>query len=140
MQKMANSNVLIVGMKGLGVEIGAALITPFQALQFPTVSLCTTAKGRVSGWREVRRHSRPRAHRSGRSGHAGAAPRPYPCSPAGERERVQFFLRPEDIGKPRDAAMEKRLAELNSYVPVSVLGGDLTEAAISRFQVWHPGL
>ena len=35
----------------------------------------------------------------------------------------QFFLRTEDIGKPRAAATLPRLAELNAYVPVRDLGG-----------------
>ncbi|KAI8805595.1 hypothetical protein BJ742DRAFT_748592 [Cladochytrium replicatum] len=47
----------------------------------------------------------------------------------------QFFLREEDVGKPRAAASLQRLAELNSYVPVRVLSGELTEEAISKFQV-----
>ena len=40
---------------------------------------------------------------------------------------MQFFLRQEDIGKPRAAATLPRLAELNAYVPVRDLGGKAGE-------------
>ena len=33
---------------------------------------------------------------------------------------AQFFLRPEDVGKPRAEVTAPRLAELNSYTPVTV--------------------
>ena len=47
----------------------------------------------------------------------------------------QFFLRESDIGQPRDASTLPRLAELNRYVPVSVLKGQLDKEAINQFQV-----
>ena len=47
----------------------------------------------------------------------------------------QFFLRESDIGKPRDASTAPRLAELNSYVPVRVLGGSLSKDNLAKFQV-----
>ncbi|KAG1755957.1 hypothetical protein EDB19DRAFT_1663894 [Suillus lakei] len=40
----------------------------------------------------------------------------------------QYFLREEDIGKPRAAATLPRLAELNAYVPVRNLGGNAGQA------------
>ncbi|CAJ0755253.1 721_t:CDS:10 [Entrophospora sp. SA101] len=48
---------------------------------------------------------------------------------------TQFFLREEDIGKPRAIVSASRLAELNHYVPVSVLDGELTNDKIKNFQV-----
>jgi ubiquitin-activating enzyme E1 len=44
-------------------------------------------------------------------------------------------LHAEDIGKPRAQACVARLAELNNYVPVSVLEGSLDEAALGAQQV-----
>ncbi|KAJ2049130.1 E1 ubiquitin-activating protein, partial [Coemansia sp. S2] len=38
----------------------------------------------------------------------------------------QFFLHSEDVGKPRAQVSAPRLAELNQYVPVSVLDKELT--------------
>jgi len=32
----------------------------------------------------------------------------------------QFFLRPEDVGKPRDEVSAPRVAELNAYTPVHI--------------------
>lgn len=49
---------------------------------------------------------------------------------------TQFFLRPEDVGKPRAQATAPRLAELNAYVPVRVLEEpSLTPEVLARFQV-----
>lgn len=52
---------------------------------------------------------------------------------------AQFFLREEDVGKPRAEAAVRRLAELNAYVPVRNLGGEpgkeITTAMIAGFQV-----
>lgn len=51
----------------------------------------------------------------------------------------QFFLRQEDIGKPRAEAAVSRLSELNAYVPVRNLGGqpgkEITVDLIKGFQV-----
>ncbi|KAI8450963.1 hypothetical protein BY996DRAFT_4586669 [Phakopsora pachyrhizi] len=95
MQKMANSNVLIVGMKGLGVEIAK--------------NVC------LAGVKSVTIHD----------------PAPTVKSDLGS----QFFLRESDIGKPRDVSSQLRLAELNSYVPVRVLGKELTVENLKGFQV-----
>lgn len=48
---------------------------------------------------------------------------------------AQFYLKEQDIGKPRAAACVPKLAELNRYVSVSVATGELTEAMLSAFQV-----
>ena len=47
----------------------------------------------------------------------------------------QFFLTVEDAGKNRAEACSARLAELNSYVPVTVNTSPLTEDFIAQFQV-----
>lgn len=47
----------------------------------------------------------------------------------------QFFFTEEDIGKNCADTSFPRLAELNSYVKVDVLAGELTEKALQRFQV-----
>ncbi|KAA1074144.1 hypothetical protein PGT21_008632 [Puccinia graminis f. sp. tritici] len=95
MQKMANSDVLIVGMKGLGVEIAK--------------NIC------LAGVKSVTIHD----------------PAPTCQADLG----TQFFLRDSDIGKPRDHSTQPRLAELNSYVPVRVLGKELTKDVLKSFQV-----
>ncbi|XP_024904746.1 ubiquitin-like modifier-activating enzyme 1 isoform X4 [Pteropus alecto] len=47
----------------------------------------------------------------------------------------QFYLREEDVGKNRAEVSQPRLAELNSYVPVSTYTGALVEDFLSGFQV-----
>jgi ubiquitin-activating enzyme E1 len=55
---------------------------------------------------------------------------------------VQFFLREEDVGKPRADVTVPRLAELNAYVPVRVLNGQaghpISVELIQGFQVLMP--
>ncbi|XP_008682072.1 ubiquitin-like modifier-activating enzyme 1, partial [Ursus maritimus] len=46
----------------------------------------------------------------------------------------QFYLREEDIGKNRAEVSQPRLAELNSYVPVSTYTGALVEDFLCGFQ------
>lgn len=48
---------------------------------------------------------------------------------------AQFFLRHEDIGKPKAAVTHSRLAELNSYVPVEVFSGTLSTEFLSQFGI-----
>ncbi|KAI9193586.1 uncharacterized protein BJ171DRAFT_251536 [Polychytrium aggregatum] len=94
MQKMSTSNVLIVGLKGLGVEIAKNVILA----GVKSVTLYDPAPVRIGDLSS------------------------------------QFFLRAEDVGKNRAAVSAPRLGELNNYVPVSVLEGDLTSEALERFQ------
>ncbi|KAF8742413.1 hypothetical protein AX14_004632 [Amanita brunnescens Koide BX004] len=99
MKKMAASNVLIVGMQGLGVEIAKNVV--------------------LAGVKSVTIYD----------------PEPVRVQDLSS----QFFLRKEDIGKPRAAATLPRLAELNAYVPVRDLGGqpgqDISIDLIKGFQV-----
>ncbi|EIN10793.1 ubiquitin activating enzyme [Punctularia strigosozonata HHB-11173 SS5] len=99
MKRMAASNVLVIGLQGLGVEIAKNLA--------------------LAGVKSVTIYD------------------PEPVAVADLSS--QFFLREEDIGKPRAAATVGRLAELNAYVPVRVLdapsGQELTVDLIKGFQV-----
>ncbi|KAI0375552.1 ubiquitin activating enzyme [Pilatotrama ljubarskyi] len=99
MKRMAASNVLIVGMKGLGVEIAKNVI--------------------LAGVKSVTIYD----------------PEPVQIADLSS----QFFLRQEDVGKPRAEATLPRLSELNAYVPVKNLGGqpgqEITVDMIKGFQV-----
>ncbi|KAF9452196.1 ubiquitin activating enzyme [Macrolepiota fuliginosa MF-IS2] len=99
MKRMATSNVLIVGLQGLGVEIAKNLA--------------------LAGVKSVTIYD----------------PEPVTVQDLSS----QFFLRQEDIGKPRAEATLPRLSELNAYVPVRNLGGQagqhITVDLIQGFQV-----
>ncbi|KAI9336082.1 hypothetical protein BDR26DRAFT_839052 [Obelidium mucronatum] len=95
MLAMSQSNVLIVGLKGLGVEIAKNVI--------------------LAGVKSVTLYDRGFVEVTDLSS--------------------QFYLHMSDIGKPRAQATVHRLAELNSYVPVSVVDSDLTEAELKKYQV-----
>lgn len=47
----------------------------------------------------------------------------------------QFYLSEADIGKPRAEACASKLSELNPYVPVSVVSGDLTTETVAGYRV-----
>ena len=48
---------------------------------------------------------------------------------------TQFFFRESDVGKNCAEVSRERLAELNSYVRVEVLPGELSEDTVKNFQV-----
>ncbi|TGO51147.1 hypothetical protein BOTNAR_0366g00060 [Botryotinia narcissicola] len=98
MKRMGASNVLIVGLKGLGVEIAKNIA--------------------LAGVKSLTLYD----------------PAPAAISDLSS----QFFLHPEDVGKPRAEVTAPRVAELNAYTPVSVhksssLTEDLTQ--FDRYQV-----
>ncbi|KAI9096953.1 ubiquitin-activating emzyme E1 [Phlyctochytrium arcticum] len=95
MKKMSNSNVLIIGLKGLGVEIAKNVI--------------------LAGVKSVKLYD----------------PAPVQLSDLSS----QFFLTKEHVGKPRAASCGHQLAELNAYVPVTVLEEELNESTLKQFQV-----
>ncbi|KAJ3990279.1 ubiquitin activating enzyme [Lentinula detonsa] len=99
MKRMAASNVLIIGMQGLGVEIAKDIV--------------------LAGVKSVTVYD----------------PEPVKI----EDLSSQFFLREEDVGKPRAEVTVPRLAELNAYVPVRNLGGqagqEITADLVKGFQV-----
>lgn len=47
----------------------------------------------------------------------------------------QFYLTEQDIGKNRAFASAQKLAELNSYVPINVHQGELSNDFLTKFQV-----
>ncbi|CDK26509.1 unnamed protein product [Kuraishia capsulata CBS 1993] len=94
MLKMQNSNVLIIGIKGLGVEIAKNIA--------------------LAGVKSL------------------AVYDPAPVSLADLS--AQFFLSEGDIGVSRAEATVPKLAELNSYVPISVVH-EISEEIIKRYQV-----
>lgn len=80
MKRMGASNVLIVGLKGLGVEVAKNIA--------------------LAGVKSLTLYD------------------PAPVQLADLSS--QFFLKPEDVGKPRDEVTAPRVAELNAYTPVKV--------------------
>jgi len=95
MLKITKTDVLIVGLTGLGVELAKNTI--------------------LAGVRSVTL---------------------YDNEPAALADlSSQFYLSPDDVGKPRGAASYDKLAELNSYVSVNLHSGALDEAFISKFHV-----
>ncbi|KAF9882940.1 hypothetical protein FE257_004875 [Aspergillus nanangensis] len=80
MKRMGSSNVLVVGLKGLGVEIAKNIA--------------------LAGVKSLTVHD----------------PAPAAISDLSS----QFFLNPQDVGKPRAEVTAPRIAELNSYVPVTI--------------------
>ena len=87
MNRMRQSDVLVVGLRGLGVEIAKNIA--------------------LAGVKSLTLHD----------------PRPAAVSDLS----AQFFLRREDVGKPRAKVTVPRVSELNPYVPVKELQAkDLT--------------
>lgn len=95
MKRMGLSNILICGLKGLGVEIAKNVI--------------------LSGVKSVTVYD------------------PDNCQL--EDLSSQFYLAEGDVGKNRAEITCPKLAELNSYVPVSIHNGDLNENFLAKFQV-----
>ena len=95
MRRMQQSTVLIVGLKGLGVEIAKNVV--------------------LGGVKSLTLHD----------------PKPVQLSDLS----AQFFLREDDVGKPRASVTAPRLAELNQYVPVSANEGALDPAFVQQFGV-----
>ncbi|KAI1444696.1 ubiquitin-activating enzyme E1 1 [Annulohypoxylon stygium] len=98
MKRMGASNVLIVGLKGLGVEISKNIA--------------------LAGVKSLTLHD------------------PTPVAIADLSS--QFFLRPGDVGQPRDVVTAPRVAELNAYTPVGIhessnLGENLSQ--FDKYQV-----
>lgn len=133
MKRMAASNVLIIGVKGLGVEIGKQSGTHFPRLRIHAPPC--SQKRRLGGC-QVCDSVRSRASPGARLGHAGELS--IQVDSGLVAHGLQFFLRESDVGKPRAAATLPRLAELNAYVPVRDLGGsagqEITVDLIKGFQ------
>ncbi|KAG7279855.1 hypothetical protein CRUP_016182 [Coryphaenoides rupestris] len=95
MKRMQNSNVLISGMRGLGVEIAKNVI-------LGGVKSVTVHDQGVAEWRDL---------------------------------SSQFYLREADLGSNRAEVSHPRLAELNSYVPVTAYTGSLYNDYLTQFEV-----
>ncbi|KAF3031785.1 hypothetical protein E8E11_001968 [Didymella keratinophila] len=98
MKRMGSSNVLVAGMRGLGVEIAKNIA--------------------LAGVKSLTLYD------------------PKPAALADLSS--QFFLRPDDVGKPRAAVSVPRVSELNPYTPVQEYSGkDLTSdlTQLKQFQV-----
>jgi ubiquitin-activating enzyme E1 len=98
MKRMGSSNVLVAGMRGLGVEIAKNIA--------------------LAGVKSLTLYD------------------PKPAALADLSS--QFFLRPDDVGKPRAAVTVPRVSELNPYTPVQEFSGkDLTSdlSQLKQFQV-----
>ncbi|TVY92533.1 Ubiquitin-activating enzyme E1, partial [Lachnellula willkommii] len=97
MKRMSASNVLIVGLKGLGVEIAKNIA--------------------LAGVKSLTVYD----------------PAPALISDLSS----QFFLYPEDVGKPRAAVTAPRVAELNAYTPVSIHQSDSLTSNLSQFDQYQ---
>ena len=95
MRRMQQSTVLVVGLKGLGMEIAKNVV--------------------LGGVKSMTLHD----------------PTPVQLSDLS----AQFFLREDDVGKPRAGVTAPRLAELNQYVPVCNHEGALDPAFVQQFGV-----
>ncbi|KAK0718121.1 hypothetical protein B0T26DRAFT_676325 [Lasiosphaeria miniovina] len=97
MKRMGASNVLIVGLKGLGVEIAKNIA--------------------LAGVKSLTLHD------------------PAPVGIADLSS--QFFLRAEDVGKPRDQVTAPRVAELNAYTPVHIHNSASLGENLSQFDKYQ---
>ena len=98
MKRMGSSNVLIVGLRGLGVEIAKNIA--------------------LAGVKSLTLYD----------------PKPAAISDLSS----QFFLHPEDVGKPRAKVTVPRVSELNPYTPVQLHPSDnITDdlSALKSYQV-----
>eukprot|EP01036_Dinobryon_divergens_P046967 gene46967-62879_t len=94
-RRMAASNVLLVGMNGLGVEVAKNVI--------------------LAGVKSVSLYDQKLV--------------------SFEDLSSQFYLTEADVGSPRVNITASKLAELNPYVPVKVIGGVLGPEIIASFNV-----
>ncbi|KAL2267438.1 hypothetical protein VTJ83DRAFT_4715 [Remersonia thermophila] len=97
MKRMISSNVLIVGLKGLGVEIAKNVA--------------------LAGVKSLTLYD----------------PAPVAISDLS----AQFFLRPDDVGKPRDQVTAPRVAELNAYTPVRIHKSASLAENLSQFDKYQ---
>lgn len=128
---LQTSSVLVSGLRGLGVEIAKNII-------LGGVKAVTLHDQGTTQWADL----------SSQVSLPNISPPPPPppphqkntCSSAPSLTLLitcllQFYLREEDIGKNRAEVSQPRLAELNSYVPVTAYTGPLVEDFLSGFQV-----
>lgn len=134
MGRMASASILIIGVKGLGVEIGTPLLA--------RLLLCPRGpRPRACGDSRVRR--------SVGGGHCTSAPACaaknvilagvkkvalYDPTPVVQRDLgAQFYLAEADVGRPTAEACRARLQELNTSVKV-VVQDSVSEGVLKQFQ------
>lgn len=97
MKRMGSSNVLVVGLRGLGVEIAKNIA--------------------LAGVKSLTLYD----------------PKPARI----EDLSSQFFLHPEDVGKPRAAVTVPRVSELNPYTPVKLHNSDNITSDLSQLKQYQ---
>ncbi|KAH9825542.1 Ubiquitin-activating enzyme E1 1 [Teratosphaeria destructans] len=97
MKRMGSSNVLVVGLRGLGVEIAKNIA--------------------LAGVKSLTLYD----------------PKPAKI----EDLSSQFFLTPEDVGRPRAVVTAPRVSELNPYTPVSVHQSDSLTVDLSQLKKYQ---
>ncbi|KAI6247463.1 Ubiquitin-activating enzyme E1 1 [Erysiphe necator] len=97
MKRMSASNILIIGLKGLGIEIAKNIA--------------------LAGVKSLTLYD------------------PAPATIADLSS--QFFLNPEDIGKPRDIVSAQRVSELNAYTPVKIHSSTSLVSDLSQFDSYQ---
>lgn len=130
MKRLQTSSVLVSGLRGLGVEIAKNII-------LGGVKAVTLHDQGTAQWADLSSQvplPDPSLPCPGTSPPGSAATSLHPPLPR-PHSTLQFYLREEDIGKNRAEVSQPRLAELNSYVPVSAYTGPLVEDFLSGFQV-----
>lgn len=131
MRRMATANVLVIGLNGLGVEVGEYLslagvvralfltqtefLPPFLVSTIYFLIICAAKNVILAGLKSVTLHDR--AEVSLRD--LGA----------------QFYLSESDIGRNRAEACRDVLQELNTAVPITASAVELTAEFLSGFQV-----
>jgi molybdopterin/thiamine biosynthesis adenylyltransferase len=132
MAKITKTEVLVVGLTGLGVEYGMKLIFcgATSILTHPV------AKNTIlAGVKAVVLHDDEPTTYTDLSSQVCSILNSNAFFRLSTKINLQFYLSSSDIGKPRGAASLDKLAELNNYVTVSLHTGALDEAFISKFQV-----
>jgi ubiquitin-activating enzyme E1 len=94
-KRMAQSDVLIVGLDGLGVETAKNIV--------------------LAGVKSVTLHD--------------------DCLASLNDLSSQFYITESDIGLSRARATIPKLSELNPYVPITILEGEITPSALKNFSV-----
>ena len=156
MRRMAAAEVLILGMKGLGVEVGEALRQPFlshtrfsqQSLRHILGDVDTSVQSSL--YPSVVGHSETpvltvitRSIAAKNVILAGVKAVTLHDAEAVQLPDLgaQFYLAEGDVGSNRAQACQAKLQELNTAVAVSASSDELSEAFLSRYNVralWSP--
>ena len=139
MRKMNASNVLISGVKGLGIEIGLwqffCEFGRFPVARLP-YSFSSTAKNVIlGGVKSLTIHDPESVQLQDLGSQVGCIDSHSMYCSLLDARAMQFFLRTEDIGQNRADVTINRLAELNTYVPCSVFHGKFTQEELIKYQV-----